>query len=123
MGIRDDLIEVLLGRPELTAPDVAREAGVDLEQTRRLWRALGFPPVGDDARVFTRADAAGLATVRRILERNRVDANVLVQLARVTGRSLAILADAQAASVGSDGEALLLDPAIVPELERSLTYV
>jgi adenylate cyclase len=118
------LIEVLLGRPELTPPDVAREAGVDLEQTRRLWRALGFPPVEDGARVFTRADAAGLATVRRLLERTGLDAAVLVQLARVTGRSLAILADAQAATIAGGRETVVnVDPELVPELERSLTYV
>jgi adenylate cyclase len=127
MALSNDLgplIEVLLGRPELTPPEVAREAGVGLEETRRLWRALGFPPVPDDARVFTRADAEGLAIVRRLLERTRLDAAVLVQLARVTGRSLAILADAQAATIASGREPPGdVDPAIVPDLERSLTYV
>jgi adenylate cyclase len=114
----------LLGRPELTPPDVAREAGVDLEQARRLWRALGFPPVPDDAHVFTRADAAGLAIVRRLIEQNRIDVAVVVQLARVMGRSLAILADAQAATIGGGRELPVeVDPAIVPELERSITYV
>jgi adenylate cyclase len=118
------LIEVLLGRPELTPPEVAREAGVDLEETRRLWRALGFPPVPDDARVFTRADAAGLAIVRRLIEQNRVDTTTVVQLARVMGRSLAILADAQAGTIGGGRDVPLdVDPAIVPELERSITYV
>jgi adenylate cyclase len=127
MAVPNDLgplIEVLLGRPELTPPDVARMAGVNLEETRRLWRALGFPPVPDDARVFTRADAEGLAIVRRILERTGLDAAVLVQLARVTGRSLAILADAQAATiVTSRDTSIAVDPAILPELEHTLAYV
>jgi adenylate cyclase len=118
------LIELLLGRQELTPPDVARVAGVDLEETRRLWRALGFPPVPDDAPVFTQADAAGLTIVRRILERTGLDAAVLVQLARVTGRSLAILADAQAATImGGRGSPIDIDPALVPDLERSIAYV
>src|SRR5262249_45272068 len=100
MASRDhpgSLLERLLGRPELTPVEVAAVAGVRLEDTRRLWRALGFPPVADDAPVFTKADAAGLAGVRELLTRGEVDLPALVQLARVTGRSLALVANAQAA--------------------------
>lgn len=116
--------EVLLGRPELTGPELAREAGVDFEQARRLWRSLGFPPIADDARVFTRADAAGLATVRRLVERARLDPTVIVQLARVTGRSLAIVADAQASIIGAGRDGTVaLDAAFVSELEEAIDYV
>lgn len=127
MELRTDpapLGEVLLGRPELTAAELAREAGVDLEQARRLWRSLGFSPIADDARVFTRTDAAGLATVRRLVERARLDPAVIVQLARVTGRSLAIVADAQAEILAAGrGDTLAIDAAFVPELEQALGYV
>src|SRR5262249_16824359 len=102
MELPDDLrplVEGLLGRPELTAADVARDAGVDLEMARRLWRALGFPRVDGAARVFTRADVTVLGAVRGLLEREQRDPAVVVQLTRVMGRSLSIIADALAAAV------------------------
>ena len=62
------LAQALLGTPAFTPLDVAREAGLDLDEARRLWRALGFPPVGDDERVFTRADVEIVRAVRALLE-------------------------------------------------------
>ena len=47
------LAESLLGTATLTSADVAHEAGLELAEARRLWRALGFPPVADDERIFT----------------------------------------------------------------------
>jgi adenylate cyclase len=48
---REELERAILGEtPGLTREAVAEAAGVDLEQARRLWRALGFPDVGDAAR-------------------------------------------------------------------------
>ena len=89
------LAEALLGAAELTPADVAREAQFDLAELRRLWRALGFPPVPDDARFFTRSDVEVLRTVRQFIELQGTDGAVLVQLTRVTGQSLARIADAQ----------------------------
>jgi adenylate cyclase len=119
----DSLLERLLGRPELTPVEIAAVAGVGLDDTRRLWRALGFPPAADDARAFTKADADGLGVVRALLARGEVDLPVLVQLARVTGRSLARVADAQATVIetGDGGPDDL--PALANVLERSITYV
>src|SRR5262245_64334530 len=37
------LAEALLGTIEFTSGDVARAAGVALDDARRLWQALGFP--------------------------------------------------------------------------------
>jgi adenylate cyclase len=79
--------------------------------------------VPDDARVFTRADVAILAVVNALIARGHVDLPVLVQLARVMGRSLERIADAQAAAIDVTGEAPPLDPELAGQLERSLTYV
>jgi hypothetical protein len=49
------LARSLIGDPELTGPEVASQAGVDIGQARRLWRALGFPETGN-AVAFTQAD-------------------------------------------------------------------
>src|SRR5215470_11264848 len=89
------LAETLLGKTELSAVDVARESGFALEALRRLWRALGFPPVADDAPLFTRSDVEVLRAVRLLLDLQGTDFEVLLQLTRVTGQSLARIADAQ----------------------------
>jgi len=62
------LARTLIGEPELTPLEVVQEAGVDIEQARRLWRALGFPRVPDEDRVFTQSDAAMLRGVHALIE-------------------------------------------------------
>src|SRR4051794_18540198 len=65
---REDLERAILGEtPGLTREAVAEAAGVDLAQARRLWRALGFPDVGDAA-AFTDADLVALGTLARAVE-------------------------------------------------------
>ena len=122
------LVETLIGPLELTSTEVARAAGIDLERARSLWRALGFPPVPDDARVFTRADADVLMVVRDLLALGRIDGPVLLQLTRVTGQALARIADAQATATGPWLEqgmaaAVAALPAFARDLERLLSYV
>src|SRR5258706_3993536 len=118
------LVEILVGRLELTPVDVGRDSGVDLEQTRRLWRALGFPPVPDDARIFARADADVLAIVRGLLERHQIEPAAVVQLARLMGRSLARIADAQIDAAGAVlGEPIEALAPFATDLERLVTYV
>ena len=85
----------LIGTPEFTPVQVAQQAGVDLEHARRLWRALGFPPVPDDERVFTGSDVAMLRAVRGMLDDGSTEPDILMQLTRVTGQSLARVAEAQ----------------------------
>lgn len=89
------LAQALLGPVEFTAGEVAQAAGVRLDDARRLWQALGFPPVADAERLFTRADVEALRAARALIEQQQTDPTVLVQLARVTGQSLARIADAE----------------------------
>jgi adenylate cyclase len=132
------LTEALLGRVEFTPGEVARAAGVELEDARRLWQALGLAPVGNDERLFTRADVEILRTARKLIEQQDADPAVLVQLARVTGQSLARIADAQltaslerlerlrAADVPTDVLFAALAErveALAPSLEQFLGYV
>lgn len=131
------LAEALLGKAEFTAPEVARAADFDLDAARRLWQALGFPPVADDERLFTRSDVEVLRTARELIESQNTDAT-LVQLTRVTGQSLARVADAQIAAAAERLERLRTTEApadaalaslaerieaLVPNLERLLDYV
>lgn len=132
------LAESLLGPAELTPPDVAREAGLDLADARRLWRALGFPPVPDDEPVFTRSDVEILRAVRAVVEVQITHRDDLVQLTRVIGQALARVADAQVSATAErlergleDGSAAEIVPAdvtariasLAPSLEQFLAYV
>jgi len=89
------ITDALLGPAEFTAVEVAERAGVDPEQSIRLWQALGFPPAGPDERIFTRADVEILQTVRALMEQQDPEPAALLQLTRVIGQSLARVADAQ----------------------------
>ena len=132
-----ETFEALLGKAEFTALEVARAADVDLDAARRLWQALGFPPVANDGRLFTRSDVEVLRTARELIESQNTDAT-LVQLTRVIGQSLARVADAQIAAAAERLERLRTTEApadvaltslaerieaLVPNLERLLGYV
>jgi len=83
------LVETIIGDPEFTPGEVAKQANVDIEDARRFWRALGFPRVPDDARIFTRHDVAMLRASNDILEREDADVQVLLQIARASGQAFA----------------------------------
>jgi len=129
------LAGALLGAATLTSLEAAREAGLEPAQARRLWRALGFPPADDDARLFTRSDVEILQGVRAVVEMQDVSLDDLLQLTRVVGQSLARVADAQvttsAARLRSGGAAGNPAPedlvarieSLTPALERFLAYV
>ena len=132
------LAESLLGTASLTSIDVAREAGIELAQARRLWRALGFPPAADTDRIFTPADVGVVRAVRRLLEMKSTHPDDLLQLTRVIGQSLARVADAQVTAAADRLEQLrpeavpdetavaeLVDriETLAPSLEQFLGYV
>lgn len=63
-----------------------------LERARRLWRILGFPEAGD-APAFSEEDAHALATVVKILDEGVIDLDVVYNVARGVGLTMARLAD------------------------------
>jgi adenylate cyclase len=132
------LAEALLGAPTLTPLDVARETGVPYERAQQLWRALGFPPVDNDERLFTRADVEIVRAVRALIEHQSADPDDVLQLTRVIGQALARVADAQVTAAAerlgrqrtdeTSGESALAGlaqrmQALAPELEQFLGYV
>lgn len=131
------LARTLIGDPELTGIEVAVQAGLDFEHTRRLWRALGFPPVPDDERVFARSDVAVLQAIRTLVAQQGNDWDVFLQLTRVTGQSLARVAEAQVSSNSALTALMKMDVSdeakidliaarigsLVPKLEPLLGYV
>jgi adenylate cyclase len=109
-----ELARTLLGEPQFDAISVASEAGVDPEQARRMWRALGFPPLPDDERAFTRHDIEMLRATSTLTERGVADAHTAVHMARVIGQALARVAEAQASLPGTRLETETVAPATFP---------
>ncbi|MGI8645126.1 MAG: adenylate/guanylate cyclase domain-containing protein [Nocardioides sp.] len=96
---REGLERAILGEDfVLDATEVAFETGLSVEQTRRLWRALGFPErVNEHA--FTRADAAAVAQVSGVVESGAIDFDMAVNLTRAVGQTMARLADWEVATL------------------------
>lgn len=127
------LAEALLGTPHLDARDVARQGGVEPDELRRLWQALGFPPVTDDEQRFTRGDVEAVRAVRALVELQNADPNDVLQLTRVIGHAMAVISDAQITVIGErlqalgaegdDAQLLTRLKALAPSLEAFLGYV
>jgi adenylate cyclase len=75
-----------------TSAEAAARAGVELDRSTRIWRATGFPDPGPDAAVYTDEDVE----VLRTLDAGAVllGEEVMLQIARVMGSSMARIADA-----------------------------
>ena len=84
----------LPGEARYTGDELAAKVGIERELSKRLWRAMGFPDVADDERVFTDADADALSTVHAMLSMGFTTVESTVQVTRVIGSSLARIAEA-----------------------------
>jgi adenylate cyclase len=92
-GPTTDLEQHILGEPRVfTAVELAEATGVDLEQARRLWRALGFPEHGQ-ATAFTQGDAQALSTLVGIVDSGLIDFDLAIHLTRAVGQTMARLSD------------------------------
>lgn len=88
-----DLEQHVLGEPRVfNAAGLAAATGVDLEQARRLWRALGFPEHGAET-AFTRSDAEALSTLVGLVDSGLIDFDLAVHLTRAVGQTMARLSD------------------------------
>jgi adenylate cyclase len=89
----EDLEQHILGEPRVyNAAELAAATGVDLDQARRLWRALGFPEHGS-ATAFTRSDAQALSTLLDLVESGLIDFDLAVRLTRAVGQTMARLSE------------------------------
>ena len=50
-----------------TPDELADKVGMERDLSKRFWRAMGFPDVPDDERVFNDVDADALSTVQAML--------------------------------------------------------
>src|SRR5215218_8148547 len=93
---RDAFERLLLGGPRRwTRHQVAERAGMPPARTQRLWRALGFPDVADDAVVFTDADVHALSLLSSLIDAGFVDENTEASIVRALAQALSRLADWQ----------------------------
>ena len=86
---------LLRGAPKYTRGEVTERAGIDLDEGRRLWRALGFASVGDDEVVFTDGDVEAIEQVRRLMAATQMDEELLRSMTRMLGQTFSRLASWQ----------------------------
>jgi adenylate cyclase len=82
-------------RRRYTRVEVAELTGVGVEMLERFWRALGFPGVDDDDRIFTDLDLEAVRLFQGLQALGAADAETAVQMARVIGSSMARIAEAE----------------------------
>ncbi len=78
-----------------TQVEVAAMTGMDLDLARRYWRALGFPDVELEERMFTDLDIEALVILRSMMDLGVADVETSLQFARVIGSSMARIAEAE----------------------------
>jgi adenylate cyclase len=115
---------LLEGERKYTRADVAKAAGLPADDTRQLWRALGFATVDDDERAFTDGDVAALKKVRELTESMSLDDELLRAMTRMLGRSFSRLASWQGQLVveqlGKSPELMSSADDVFEFLERTL---
>ncbi|MFP5321986.1 MAG: adenylate/guanylate cyclase domain-containing protein [Acidimicrobiia bacterium] len=128
---------VLFGEPpSLTPPEVWQRAGASEELGRRLWRAMGFANLPDDAAVLTTLDVEALSAIEGFLRTSGISADTAVRFARLLGQSMGRVADAMHSVVdqaleemevlppGETEDVMVLAAELVnPLIERELSYL
>ncbi|MBB5074823.1 adenylate/guanylate cyclase domain-containing protein [Nonomuraea endophytica] len=133
----EEIERLLVGTPaRYTRAEVAAKSGVSQELAERIWRALGFATLSDDAVAFSDADVAALGRVRTMLDSGLLDEQTVLRMTRALGRTTARLAQWQAEIMvgamlpkdteASDSElAAVLETAqnLLPDFEHVLVHV
>ncbi|MGH8894264.1 MAG: adenylate/guanylate cyclase domain-containing protein [Actinomycetes bacterium] len=89
----DEIEERLLGGPRRYRRDeVAEAAGVPVPYARRLWRAIGFPDMGDVV-AFTDGDLTALRRLLGLVGDGVLDDELAVSVTRAMGHQAARLAE------------------------------
>lgn len=126
--------ELVLGAPRrYTRLQLAEATGIDPDEGRRLWRALGFPDVADDEVLFTDRDAAAVRLMTGLTEAGVLDPEVREAVARAVAQAMSRLAEWQVGMLRrlleaeSDGltpqQSLQVAAAVIPALEDLQSFV
>ena len=127
---------VLGGARRYTRVEVEKRSGVARERTERLWRALGFADVDDDAKVFTDADIEALELIDGLVDSGLIDPTLEAGAARAAGQSLSRLAEwelglltqyaakrLESGAAADEATVLGYAETILPTLERLHSYI
>ncbi|MEV8041019.1 adenylate/guanylate cyclase domain-containing protein [Arthrobacter sp. NPDC080082] len=77
---------LLGGERKLRRREVAAGAGLSLLSARKLWRALGFPNLGDEDVAFTEADLTALNTVVGLVRTGTLTEEAAISVTRAIGQ-------------------------------------
>ncbi len=130
------LDEELIGGPRLLTPrDLAKELGVSVVSARKIWRAMGFPNIKADEKVFTQQDVAAMATIVELVREDVLNEETAISIARSIGQMTdrmvvwqieALVEDKMSSEGLSDPEArrevVRLLPSVIASLEDVVTY-
>ncbi len=78
--------QLLGGERTLKRRDVAAGAGVSLLSARKIWRAMGFPNLGDDDVAFTQRDQDALETVVTMVREGLLTEETAISVTRSIGQ-------------------------------------
>jgi adenylate cyclase len=125
--------ELLGGSRRYTRTEVAERAGVEVEQARTLWRALGFADIDDERVAFTDRDVEALRTVQSLVEIGVLDRGQQLAVTRAMGQALSRLAEWQVATLTetlsatasppTPDDAIVAARELVPVMEGLIGYV
>jgi adenylate cyclase len=88
-----------------TTGDLARATGLSERDTRRFFRALGFPDAGDQAS-YGEADLTVLSAVTAMVVDSEVDPDTVIRLVRAIGQNVARMSEWQVAAMASRADQL-----------------
>jgi adenylate cyclase len=128
------LEEVVLGASRrYTRAELVDATGLDPDEAGRLWRALGFAEVDDDAVVFNDRDVAAIRLMGSLSDAGVLTPDVREAVARATAQSMSRLAEWQVGMlkrlIESGGEpltpqqSLQVAGSVLPALEELQSYV
>ena len=118
----------LLGGPRKYArAELSEVAGIDPDEARKMWRALGFATVADDDVVFTDGDVTALRNAKSLSENLGIDDEMLTAMTRMLGQTFSRLAAWQGQLlvelVSNRPELLASEDAITDYLEELLPTI
>src|SRR5699024_11593990 len=81
------LDEDLIGGPRrLTRRDLAKEFGISVVSARKIWRAMGFPNIKANEKVFTQQDVAAMAPMVELVREDVLNEETASSSARSIGQ-------------------------------------
>ena len=88
-----------LGEPILSAREVAAKAGLDLEDAKRLWRAMGFAVIPETERYFTESDVEVLQELTEFMRAGFADLELVLGITRAMSQSLGRITEAEVEAI------------------------